>query len=61
MFPQAPKPSMHEIATRLYVPNDADVEAGLGSIFGSATMVINGGLECTTESGEENDMSLRRI
>lgn len=52
---------MHEIATRLYVPNAADVTGGLGAIFGSATMVINGGLECTTESGEENENSQKRM
>ena len=48
MLPQTPKPSMHEIANYLYVPNAADLVSGLGSVFGSATMVINGGLECTT-------------
>jgi len=52
---------MHEIATRLYVPNGADVAEGRGAIFGSATMVINGGLECTTESGEENENSQKRM
>ena len=52
---------MHEIATRLYVPNASDLAAGLGDTFGSATMVINGGLECTTESGEENPNSEKRL
>lgn len=61
MLPQTPKPSMHEVATHLYYPNVADVASGLGSVFGSATMIINGGLECTTESGEENSNSLKRI
>lgn len=61
MSPQVPKPSMHEIATRLYVPNASDLAAGLGDIFGSATMVINGGLECTTKSGEENPNSEKRM
>jgi len=60
MSPQAPKPSMHEIATKLYAPNALDDVAGLGAIFGSATMVINGGLECTTESGEEHESSVAR-
>lgn len=54
MTPQAPKPSMHEIATYLYVPSEFDVTQGLGSVFGATTMVINGGLECTTEDGEES-------
>jgi len=61
MEPSAPKPSIHEIATRMYVPNASDVAAGLGSNFGSATMVINGGLECTTEDGDENPNSEYRI
>ena len=61
MLPQSPKPSMHEIATSLYVPNASDVKAGLGPFFGSATMVINGGLECNTKSGKENAGSLKRI
>ena len=54
MLPQAPKPSMHEIATHQYVPNAADKKEGLGSNFGSAIMVINGGLECTTGSKKES-------
>ena len=49
MTPQAPKPSIHELATKLYVPNTSDVSRGLGAIFGASTMIINGGLECTTE------------
>lgn len=61
MSPSVPKPSMHEIATKLYVPNASDKAAGLGAIFGSATMIINGGLECTTESGDENSNSEKRI
>jgi len=61
MRPQTPKPSMHETATHLYVPNAADLLNGLGSVFGAATMIINGGLECTTASGEENSNSEKRM
>lgn len=60
MTPQAPKPSMHEIATKLYVPSAYDVSQGLGSVFGATTMVINGGLECTTPDGQENGNSQLR-
>jgi len=59
MTPQTPKPSMHEIATELYVPNSDDQSRGLGPYFGSSTMVINGGLECS--SGTESQASLNRI
>ena len=52
---------MHEIATRLYVPNASDLTAGLRDTFGSATMVINGGLECTTKSGKEHPSSKKRM
>ena len=58
MTPAAPKPSMHELATKLYVPNAYDKTQGLDSIFGATTMVINGGLECS--SGTENDGALDR-
>lgn len=61
MTPQAPKPSIHEIATRLYVPNAHDEANGLGPHFGASTMVINGGLECTTSTGIENWNSQKRI
>lgn len=57
MSPQAPKPSIHELATKQYVPNASDVTLGLGSVFGATTMVINGGLECDTEDGQENENS----
>ena len=30
MFPQAPKPSMHELANKTYVASDYDRGAGLG-------------------------------
>ena len=61
MSPQAPKPSIHELATKLYVPNASDVTLGLGSVFGATTMVINGGLECDTEDGVENENSAKRL
>jgi len=51
MSPSAPKPSMHEVATKLYVPNTFDSGRGLGPFFGASTMIINGGLECTTADG----------
>ena len=49
---------MHELATKLYIPNEHDISQGLDSIFGATTMVINGGIECS--AGEENDGALDR-
>lgn len=61
MTPTPTKPSMHEIATKLYVPNAFDTGRGLGSFFGATTMVINGGLECTTDDGVESWQSTLRL
>ena len=58
MTPAQPKPSMHEVATGLYVPNARDTTAGLSSKFGTTTMIINGGLECG--KGTETDGGLDR-
>ena len=58
MTPASPKPSMHELATKQYIPNEHDISQGLDSIFGATTMVINGGIECS--AGEENDGALDR-
>jgi len=52
---------MHEVATKLYVPNAIDTLNGLGAFFGTTTMVINGGLECTTDDRKENTNSQARI
>lgn len=43
------------------MPSAFDVTQGLGSVFGATTMVINGGLECTTEDGEESFGSKQRM
>ena len=52
---------MHEVANRLFVPNDYDTEQGLGSYFGATTMIINGGLECSDFAEVENEDSQMRI
>ena len=53
MSPQTPKPSMHEISTKLYVPSIRDESVGITNDFGATTLVINGALECG--SGIESD------
>lgn len=52
MTPQNPKPSMHDVMTGDWEPNDADTAAHLTAGFGALINIINGGLECrsTTES-----------
>ena len=46
MTPQDPKPSMHDVLTGFYEPNDVDDEAKLGADFGTTINIINGGQEC---------------
>jgi len=43
MTPQAPKPSMHDVASGWYVPTDSDLAHGLDFGFGYTTNIINGG------------------
>ena len=57
MSPQSPKPSMHEIVTGLYEPNERDTSVGITNDFGATTLIINGGLECgslTPSTGASN-------
>ena len=49
---------MHEIATKLYVPNADDTSKGISADFGATTMVINGFIECG--KGTETDGALDR-
>ena len=46
MTPQTPKPSIHEIVTGFWQPNERDKFAGIEPGFGATTLVINGGIEC---------------
>ena len=46
MTPQAPKPSIHEIVSGFWQPNEIDDAAGIEPGFGATTLVINGGIEC---------------
>lgn len=52
MTPQTPKPSMHDVVVGNWVPNSADLSAGISSGFGASINVLNGGIECrgTSES-----------
>ena len=46
MFPQPPKPSMHDVMTGFYKPNSIDTRANIGATFATTINIINGGLEC---------------
>ncbi|SEM52841.1 Chitodextrinase [Luteibacter sp. UNCMF331Sha3.1] len=45
-YPQPPKPSMLHVIDGTWVPNAADLAAGLVPGFGVTTQIINGGVEC---------------
>lgn len=50
MTPQAPKPSVHDVVTKHFQPNAADIAAGIRGTFGSTTNIVNGGAECGWDS-----------
>lgn len=58
MTPQDPKPSMHDVMTGWFIPNDKDKAANVTATFGTTTNIINGGFECGGGSGSEK--SIRR-
>ena len=46
MTPQDPKPSMHDVMTGFFEPNDKDDQVNITATFGTTTNIINGVLEC---------------
>ena len=58
VYPQPPKPAMLQVIDGSWVPNAADTAAGLTASFGATTMIINGGVECS--SGSDVPQSLNR-
>ena len=46
MTPQSPKPSMHDVMSGLFKPNEVDKNLGITGGFGTTINIINGGLEC---------------
>ena len=46
MTPQSPKPSMHDVMTGFFKPNDIDKKANIRADFGTTINIINGGQEC---------------
>jgi len=41
---------MHDVATGYFMPNDADITAGILGGFGTTTNIMNGGVECGWDS-----------
>lgn len=41
---------MHDVVTKYFVPNDADIAAKIKGTFGTTTNIINGGDECGWDS-----------
>ena len=52
MTPMPPMPSMHEITTGFYVPNDYDTSQGIKADFGATTNVVSLYADCNTGADE---------
>jgi chitinase len=48
MTPQAPKPSMHDVAAGFMYETEGDKELNMTPGFGITTSIINGALECAS-------------
>ena len=46
MTPQAPKPSMHDVMSGRFIPNQTDMDNNIFNKFSTTINIINGGLEC---------------
>ena len=46
MRPQDPKPSMHDVMTGFFEPNQIDLDNNMEATFATTINIINGGLEC---------------
>ena len=60
MTPQSPKPSCHDVITGYFKPNQADLDLNITDGFGAVVNVINGGIECDTDDGDEDMASYDR-
>jgi hypothetical protein len=53
MYPQSPKPSMHDAILGLFETNSIDDDNGICTeCFGTTTNIINGSLECGFDSSK---------
>ena len=54
MTPSDKGPSMHEIMTGFYQPNQADINAGFKGGFGSTTFIASDGDDCKWNESQES-------
>lgn len=59
MTPQSPKPSMHQVVTGSFVPNESDIAAGISNGFGATINIINGLKECNSGAVETTNAANR--
>jgi len=59
MTPQDPKPSIHDVVTGFFEPNDLDLQVGMTASFASTINIINGGLECGQGEGTSDKVKKR--
>jgi len=60
MTPRSPQPSMHEVASGFYKPNQHDELSQIFPAFGATTNIFNGNKECNVEFGSESDQAYHR-
>jgi len=58
MTPQAPRPSMHDVMTGYFEPNDADITHGISGGFGSTINIISPD-ECGHGVKDRSDLYLQ--
>ncbi|OEU68777.1 MAG: hypothetical protein BA863_06550 [Desulfovibrio sp. S3730MH75] len=61
MTPMSLKPSMHEMLTGGWVPNEKDKAANITAGFGASINIINGGIECDLKGGETKPGTKNRV
>merc|ERR1712176_996465 len=59
MTPQDPKPSIHDVMTGFFEPNDIDLANNIGANFATTTNIINGGMECGQGIGSNDAVEKR--
>lgn len=60
MTPRSPMPSMHEVSTGFFKPNQHDELSQIFPAFGATTNIFNGNKECNVEFGTESDAAYHR-
>lgn len=63
MTPMSQKPSMHELVTGIWTPNEKDEDAGIIPGFGSTILIINGAIACKLDetTGKQKKPTQNRV